>query len=317
MTTGNLAADTDTSRSRGRPDQPGQPGGTSGRNNAQQRFLRGSGARRRLLHAGLILGSLIMVYPLLWMVGSSFKSDSEIFGSSSPFPGHWLFRNYSDGWNATNPTFAAFYVNSLIVTVLAVAGNVFGCTLTAYAFARLQFRGRRFWFALMMLSIMLPAHGLLIPQYVLYFNLGWVNSYLPLVVPKFLATDAFFVFLMVQFIRGIPRQLDEAATIDGCGPIRIFIRIILPLLTPAIVTTVIFTFIWTYNDFLSQLIYLSSSPGSETVPVALRRFVDSTGTSSYGQLLAMSTLSLVPTFVVFLISQRRIVEGIATTGLRG
>ena len=197
-----------------------------------------------------------------------------------------------------------------------MAGNVFACTLTAYAFARLEFRGKKVFFGIMLGSIMLPAHALLIPQYVLFFNLGWVNTYLPLVVPKFLATDAFFIFLMVQFIRTIPRTLDEAAMIDGCGKVRIFSRIILPLLGPVLITTTIFTFIWTYNDFFAQLIYLSY-PTSETVPVALRRFVDATGDSSYGQLLAMSVLSLVPTFIVFLLAQRRIVEGIATTGLKG
>jgi multiple sugar transport system permease protein len=269
-----------------------------------------------LLHLCLIAGAIIMIYPLLWMLGGSFKPDKDIFSQISPIPTTWKFDNFGNGWNATDPAFYQYYLNSLLICALAVIGNLFACTLTAYAFARLKFRGKKIWFAIMIASIMLPTHALLIPQYIVYFNLGWVNTILPLVVPKFLATDAFFVFLMVQFIRTIPRSLDEAATLDGCGPIRIFTRIMLPLLGPALVTTVIFTFIWTYNDFFSQLIYLSS-PTSETVPVALRQFVDATGSSSYGQLLAMSVLSLVPTFIVFLVSQRRIVEGIATTGIRG
>lgn len=273
--------------------------------------------RNTVRHAILLMASLLMLYPLLWMVSGSFKTDTEIFSSPWLWPSEWHPENFTNAWTATNPSFTTFYINSFAVTALAVVGNVVGCTLTAYAFARLRFRGRSFFFGLMITSLMLPAHALLIPQYVLFFNLGWVNTFLPLVVPKFLATDAFFIFLMVQFIRGIPRQLDEAATIDGCGPFRIFLRIVLPLLTPALVTTVIFTFIWTYNDFLSQLIYLASSPGTETVPVALRRFVDETGSSSYGQLLAMSVVSLIPTFIVFLVSQRRLVDGIATTGLRG
>jgi multiple sugar transport system permease protein len=272
--------------------------------------------RRWLTHLALIAGTLVMVYPLLWMVGGSFKDESDIFSQLNPFPRSLDPRNYIAGWTATDPTFTRFYVNSMLIAVLAVAGNVIACTLTAYAFARLEFRGKRVFFAIMLGSIMLPAHALLIPQYVLFFHLGWVNTYLPLVVPKFLATDAFFIFLMVQFIRTIPRTLDEAAMIDGCGKVRIFSRIILPLTGPVLITTMIFTFIWTYNDFFSQLIYLSY-PSSETVPVALRRFVDATGDSSYGQLLAMSVLSLVPTFIVFLLAQRRIVEGIATTGLKG
>ena len=272
--------------------------------------------RRWLTHLALIAGTLVMVYPLLWMAGGSLKDEKDIFSQLNPFPSSLDPRNYIAGWTATDPTFTRFYVNSLLIAVLAVAGNVIACTLTAYAFARLEFRGKKVFFAIMLGSIMLPAHALLIPQYVLFFNLGWVNTYLPLVVPKFLATDAFFIFLMVQFIRTIPRTLDEAAMIDGCGKVRIFSRIILPLTGPVLITTMIFTFIWTYNDFFAQLIYLSY-PSSETVPVALRRFVDATGDSSYGQLLAMSVLSLVPTFVVFLLAQRRIVEGIATTGLKG
>jgi multiple sugar transport system permease protein len=272
--------------------------------------------RRWLTHLALIAGTLVMVYPLLWMVGGSFKDERDIFSQLNPFPSSLDPRNYIAGWTATDPTFTRFYFNSLLIAVLAVAGNVIACTLTAYAFARLEFRGKKVFFGIMLGSIMLPAHALLIPQYVLFFHLGWVNTYLPLVVPKFLATDAFFIFLMVQFIRTIPRTLDEAAMIDGCGKVRIFSRIILPLTGPVLITTMIFTFIWTYNDFFAQLIYLSY-PSSETVPVALRRFVDATGDSSYGQLLAMSVLSLVPTFIVFLLAQRRIVEGIATTGLKG
>jgi multiple sugar transport system permease protein len=268
------------------------------------------------VHLALLAGAAVMVYPLVWMVGGSFKPESEIFSDLNPLPGSLDPRNYIAGWTATDPSFTQFYLNSFAITATCVVGNVVACSLTAYAFARLEFRFKKVWFAIMLGSVMLPAHALLIPQYVAFFNLGWVNSFLPLVVPKFLATDAFFIFLVVQFIRTIPRTLDEAAMIDGCGKIRIFTRIILPLLGPVLITTVIFTFIWTYNDFFSQLIYLSY-PETETVPVALRRFVDATGDSSYGQLLAMSVVSLVPTFLVFLIAQKRIVEGIATTGLKG
>jgi multiple sugar transport system permease protein len=272
-------------------------------------------ARRWLLHVALLAGAIIMAYPLLWMLGGSFKPDTDILSQLAPWPTSWKFTNYSTGWSGSSPTFTRYFINSFVVSALAVVGNVLACSLTAYAFARLRFRGRNFWFAIMLVSIMLPAHALLIPQYFVYYQLGWVNTYLPLIVPKFLATDAFFIFLMVQFIRTLPRELDEAAAVDGCSKARIFLSIIFPLLRPALVTTVIFTFIWTYNDFFAQLIYLTS-PGSETVPVALRAFLDATGQSSYGPLLAMSVLSLVPTFIVFLISQKRIVEGVATTGLR-
>ena len=162
--------------------------------------------------------------------------------------------------------------------------------MVAYAFARLKFAFKRTLFALMLMTIMLPLHATLIPQYILFFNLGWVNTVLPLVVPKFLAVDAFFIFLMVQFIRGIPRELDEAAMIDGAGPIRIYVSIILPLLTPALVTTAIFTFIWTYEDFLPPLVFLTSME-NYTVPQGLRLFQASTGVSAYGPMFAMSILS--------------------------
>ena len=136
-------------------------------------------------------------------------------------------------------------------------GNLIACSLTAFAFARLEFRFKWFWFALMMGTLMLPYHVTLVPQYILFLNLGWVNTFLPLVVPRFLAVDAFFIFLMVQFFRGIPREIDEAAIMDGCGPWRIYWRIMLPLSTPVLATAAIFSFIWTYDDFLGPLIYLN------------------------------------------------------------
>jgi len=197
----------------------------------------------------------------------------------------------------------------------AVLGNLVSCSMAAYAFARLDFVGKKFWFSIMLVTIMLPIHVVIVPQYILFSQAGWINTFLPLVVPKFLATDAFFVFLMVQFIRGIPRQLDEAARIDGCGKAGIFLRIILPLMVPALATTAIFTFIWTWNDFFSQLIYLTD-PHMYTVPVALRGFVDSTSSSSWGSMFAMSVVSLVPVFLAFLLGQRFLIKGIATTGIK-
>ena len=263
----------------------------------------------------LIAGALIMVYPLAWMLMSSFKPDTQIFTHPGTLPESLDLTNYFEGWFATTPDFGRYYLNSFLVCLGAVVGNVFACSLTAFAFARLDFPLKNVFFAIMMMTLMLPHHAILIPQYILFVKLHWVNTYLPLIVPKFLATDAFFIFLMVQFIRKIPRELDEAAIIDGCGSFRVFTSIIFPLLSPAIVTTIIFTFIWTYNDFFSQLIYLTS-PETLTVPVGLRSLIGNSG-GVYGQLLAMSVLSLVPTFVVFLVFQRRLVEGISTSGLKG
>jgi multiple sugar transport system permease protein len=272
--------------------------------------------RRLLAHAALIVGALVMTYPLLWMLASSLKPEDQIFTDLSLVPEEFVLSNYVEGWNAAGQSFGTYFINSLIVCVGAVAGNLIACSMAAYAFARLDFRFKRLWFALMLLTIMLPQHVTLIPQYAIFLSLDWVNTYLPLIVPKFLATDAFFIFLMVQFIRGLPGELDDAAKVDGCGPFGVYWRIILPLLVPALTTTAIFTFLWTYDDFFSQLIYLSDT-ALFTVPLGLRLFLDSTGESSWGPMFAMSVVSLLPTFAFFLLFQRWIVEGISTTGLKG
>jgi multiple sugar transport system permease protein len=273
--------------------------------------------RRALLrHTALGLAAFIMLYPLLWMIGSSFKPENLIFSEPGLIPSSWDFSNYASGWTALRVSFTTFYMNSFIVASLAVIGNVSACSLTAFAFARLDFRFKWFWFALMMGTLMLPYHVTLVPQYILFLNLGWVNTFLPLVVPRFLAVDAFFIFMMVQFFRGIPREIDEAAIMDGCGPWRIYWRIMLPLSTPVLATAAIFSFIWTYDDFLGPLIYLNDMR-HYTVPLALRSFIDSSGGESlYGEMFAMSTLSLVPVFFVFLAFQRLIIRGVALGALK-
>jgi len=273
--------------------------------------------RRKSLtkHLVLIAACALTIYPLVWMVVGSLRPEGEIFRQSGlqltdPQP-----ENYARGWQALRYPFGHYLLNSSLIAVLSIVGNLLSCSLAAYAFARQNFRGRRLLFAIMLVSIMLPLHVVIIPQYVIFSQLGWVNTFIPLVLPKFLATDAFFVFLMVQFIRGIPRELDEAARIDGAGHFAIFTRIILPLMVPALATTAIFTFIWSWNDFFTPLVYLTS-PEAYTVPVALRSFVDSQGETSWGALFAMSVVSLLPVFIAFLVGQRWLVRGIATTGLR-
>jgi len=167
----------------------------------------------------------------------------------------------------------------------------------------------------MLLTIMLPYQVLIIPQYILYLNFGWLNTYFPLVIPRFLAVDSFFVFLMVQFIRGLPRELDEAAIMDGCGHRQVFTQIIVPLSAPAMATTAVFTFINSWNDFLGPLLYLTKS-FMYTVPLGLNLFIDSSETSQWGPLFAMSVLSLVPILIIFMPFQRLLTEGIATTGIK-
>jgi multiple sugar transport system permease protein len=257
-----------------------------------------------------------MLYPMLWMLASSFRTGAAVLADPGLWPRPFTLANYVDGWSALRIPFSRFFGNSFVVAGGAVAGNLLTCSMAAYAFARLDFRFRRAWFGVMLLTIMLPHHVQIIPQYVIFHRLDWVNTYLPLIVPHFLATSPFFIFLIVQFMRGIPRELDDAAKIDGAGPVEIYWRIVLPLTRPALVTTAIFTFIWTYDDFFSQLIYLNEVT-KYTVPLALRLFLDSSGESSWGMLFAMSILSLVPVLTVFVFFQRLIIQGISTSGLKG
>lgn len=270
---------------------------------------------RALKHVLLISSALVMIYPLLWMLVSSLRPNDEIFSSPGLLPVSLNFENYVAGWNALEYPFSHYLLNSTMLVLGCVIGNLVACSLTAYAFARMRFWGRNIFFAIMLGTLMLPIHVIIVPQYIMFSETGWVNTMVPLILPKFLATDAFFVFLMVQFIRGIPRQLDEAARIDGCGHFRIFFRVILPLMTPALATTTIFTFMWMWNDFFASLIYLTT-PENFTVPLALRSFLDTQASSDWGGMFAMSVVSLIPLFLVFLFGQKYLVKGFATTGLK-
>jgi len=264
-------------------------------------------------HVVLILGALLMLYPVLWMVASSLRPNDAIFGDPTIILKTFQIDNFTNGWNALTQPFGHYLLNSMIVVLGCIFGNLVSCSMAAYAFARLNFRGKRWWFGIMLVTIMIPIHVIIVPQYIMFSQIGWVNTFLPLIVPKLLATDAFFVFLMVQFMRGIPRELDEAARIDGAGHVRIFVQIILPLMVPALGTTTIFTFIWTWNDFFSQLIYLTK-PENYTASLALRAFVDAQSATNWGAVFAMSVISLLPVFLVFLFGQRFLLQGIATTG---
>ncbi|MBQ1024696.1 carbohydrate ABC transporter permease [Micromonospora sp. C95] len=261
----------------------------------------------------------VVLYPLFWMIGTSVKSQEEIVNNIGLLPRNFTPGNYTDGWTNFDVSFARFFLNSAMVSLLTLVGNAVSCLLAAYAFARLRFRLRGLWFAVMIGTLLLPGHVLIVPQYILFRSLGLVGAewpYLPLLIPQFLATEAFFVFLMVQFMRGIPRELDEAARIDGANAFGIFRHVILPLSRPALVTTAIFSFIWTWNDFFRQLVFLSDL-SDYTVPVALTLFIDSTSQSAVGPMFAMAVLSLLPVFGFFVAFQRMLVEGINTSGLKG
>jgi len=259
----------------------------------------------------------VVLYPLAWMFSASFKPNSE-FGSNQGFwPQDPTIDNYVKVLTGVaGIPLATFFLNSLILAVGSVVGTVISSSMAAYAFARLDFKGRPLYFAAMIGTLLLPFHVLLIPQYMIFRNLGMIDTYWPLLLGKFLATEAFFVFLMVQFIRQLPRELDEAARIDGAGHGRIFFSITLPLIKPAIISSSIFAFIWSWNDFLGPLIYLNS-PEEYPLPLALRIFNDQTSVSDYGATIAVSILALLPVLLFFIIFQRFLVEGVATQGLKG
>jgi multiple sugar transport system permease protein len=278
---------------------------------------RGIDLRKFWIHIIITAVGVILLYPIGWLISSSLKPNNLIFTDLSIWPKEVTFDNYIQGWNGVGGNkFSVFFRNSFIISLSSVAGNLISCSLAAYAFGRLTFSLKKLWFALMMITLMLPHHVTIIPQYIMFQKLGWVDSYYPLIVPKFLATEPFFIFLMIQFVRGIPKELDESATMDGCGAFQIYWRIILPLSVPALITTALFTFIWTWDDFFSQLLYLSSA-NLFTVPLGLRLFMDSTGESFYGALFAMSVLALIPCLILFFTLQKYFVEGISTSGIKG
>jgi multiple sugar transport system permease protein len=290
-----------------RPGRAAEPSVSSRRKRGNLRSI--------LKHIGLIALSVLMVYPLLWLVASSFKPNGDIFKDLTIFPTNITFDNYVNGWNDLQLPFGVFILNSTLIALGCIVGNVISCSLAAYAFARVRFRGRTLFFAIMLGTIMLPFQVVMVPQFTIFKELGWLNTFLPLIVPKFLAIDAFFIFLMVQFIRALPKEIFEAARIDGAGHPRMFAQITLPLMVPALATTTIFTFIWTWTDFFGPLLYLRL-PSTFTVSVALKGYIDAQSTSDYGSMFAMSVLSLLPLFLIFLVGQRYLIKGFATTGIK-
>lgn len=258
----------------------------------------------------------IMIYPLVWMIFSSFKESSLVLSTVGQlFPTEWRLDNYLNGWSGFGgTTFNTFFKNSFIVTILTVIGNVAASAMAAYGFSRLRFKGRGLWFVCMMITMMVPSQVLVVPQYVIFHKLNWLDTFLPLIVPEW-GGRAFFIFMMMQFIAGIPRELDEAALIDGCGKIRLFLNVIVPLIVPAMATSAIFSFYWKWDDFMGSLLYLNA-PKNYTVSIALKLFCDPTAVSDYGAMFAMCVLSLLPVIVLFLFTQRYIVDGIATSGLK-
>jgi len=271
-----------------------------------------------IYHLLVTFGALVMVYPLLWMVLSSFKPTEMVLPTAAQLiPTEWTLANYIQGWKGfMGYSFGTFFANSFFISITSTFGTLLSSAFVAYALQRLKFKLRGLLFVLVLSTMMLPAQILMIPQFMWYRHLNWVGTYFPMVLPYFFAIQGFFVYLIMNFIGGIPGSLDEAAKIDGCSYYGIFFRIILPLIVPALVTSAIFSFIWRWDDYLSALLYVNRAQ-MRPVSLALQLFNDPSSGSDIGSTLAMSTLSIVPATIIFLIFQKSLVEGIASTGIKG
>ena len=268
-------------------------------------------------YLALFTVAVLMLYPLLWLVGASFKGNAEIFSEVGFWPSRFDFGAYAKGWKTSSEyTFATYFLNSFAIVVPRIVVTVISCVLVAYAFARFEFFGKKLLFGVMVATMMLPLIVLRLPQYLMFKQLGWLDTYLPIILPSAFATDTFFVFMLVQFLRGIPRDMEEAAMIDGCNALQLLWHIIVPLLKPAIISVVVFQFIWTMNDFMGPLIYLASVE-KYPVSLALKMSIGATEEVEWANVIAISVVALVPSVLVFFAAQRHFIEGAASSGIKG
>lgn len=260
---------------------------------------------------------VVLLYPIIWMFFAAFKTNEEIYGSIALLPKTFRWQNFVDGWKASGVyTYAHYFKNTFLLVVPMTAFTLISSTLTAYGFQRFNFRGKKILFAIMIALLMLPGSVLMIPRYSMYTKLGWVNTYLPFYVPSMLACNSFFIYMLVQFLHGIPKELDESAEIDGCNSFRTLVQILLPLMKPALFSAGLFQFMWAYNEYLNQLIYINSGE-KYTVSLALRLSLDAEAVVNWGKIMAISFIAVVPLMILFFAAQKYFVEGIATSGLKG
>lgn len=278
----------------------------------KQQQLLGKG----IVYGLLLLGASVFILPLVVMISTSFKSFNEI-NSYPPtfFPNEWLPQNYLDAWNYQNTDFPRWTTNTIIILLATLPGVLLTSSLCAYGFARLKFPGRNAWFLAVLASIMLPPQVTLIPLYILFYHLGWLDSFLPLVVPPWFGGGALNIFLIRQFFMQIPYDLDEAAIIDGASHFTIWRKIYLPLSRPVMVTVALLTTLTIWNDFLGPLIYLTS-PKNYTLALGLNMFQGLFITRT-DYIMAISSLMVVPMILLFIFAQRYIVRGFVTSGLKG
>lgn len=280
-------------------------------------------ARKKLINSIirytiLILGALIMIYPIIWLIGASFKTNSEIFSSIGFIPSSIDFSAYVKGWQtSTEYTFTTYFANTFMIIIPKVIFTVIASTLTAYGFTRFDFPFKKMLMAILVGTLFLPSVVTRVPLYLLWKELGFLDTYIPLTVPALFGGEAFFVFMMVQFMRGIPRELDEAAKVDGCNSLQILYKVLVPVMIPCIVSVALFQFMWTMNDFLGPLIYISSV-SKYPVAIAIKLAMDTSGgTFEWNQTIAMSLMGLVPSLVLFFLAQKTFIEGVTAGSVKG
>ena len=270
--------------------------------------------RRTILgHGTLLILSVLYLFPLLWMLSTALKTEGQLYSYDMdliPRPMRWA--NFPESLRVI--PFWRYLANSLIISGLSIVGTVLSCSMAAYGLARIPWPGRNLVFALILATMMLPYQATMLPLYLTYSKLGWVGTYLPLVVPTFFG-NAFFIFLLRQFFRGIPADLSDSGRVDGCSEFGIFFRLILPLAKPALAVVVLFTFLGTWNDFVGPLLYLTEEK-DYTIALGLQQFVSAYG-SRWGLLMACTSVVTLPIILLFFLTQRTFVQGIALTGLKG
>lgn len=260
---------------------------------------------------------LVLLYPILWMFFAAFKTNDEIFGSTKLLATHYSFQNFIDGWRGSGTmTYAVYFWNTFRLVIPVTLLTLVSSTLVAYGFARFNFPFKKALFSLLIATLMLPNAVIIIPRYTLFAKFGWIDTYIPFYALAALACYPFFIFMLVQFLRGIPRDLDESAYIDGCGTFRTLMQIILPLMKPSLFSAALFQFMWTYNDYFNSLIFINSGK-KYTVSLALRLSLDSESVINWGKIMATSFVVVLPLILLFFMAQKYFVEGIATSGLKG
>lgn len=265
----------------------------------------------------LTVVAVIMLYPIIWLVGATFKPNSEIFTSIGFIPKSLDFQAYIDGWYTKGDyTFTLYFINTFKYVIPKIIFTIISATITAYGFARFEFPFKKVMFSLLMATMFLPQVVTRIPLYLFWKDLGMLDTYVPLIANSFFAQEPFFVFMLIQFLRSIPRDLDEAATVDGCSSFEILWRILVPVLKPALISCIIFQFVWSFSDFLGPLIYITSQE-NYPVSLALKLNVDPSTNTPWNQVFAMSLISLLPAIILFFSAQKYFVEGVTSSGIKG